>query len=162
MVKILEIGCGEEKIFAESICIDVRQTSIVDVICDARKLPFADNTFDHVYASHVIEHFSHLYTEKLLEEWIRVLKRNGRIEIRCPDLRIRSLLYFLFPTKQNIENIYGGQDYEYNFHYAGFSFLQLKRLLNDHNMISVKRLLDGYRGIPFLPSDLHVTGKKEL
>jgi predicted SAM-dependent methyltransferase len=159
---ILEIGCGEEKIFFGSICIDVRRTSIVDVVCDARKLPFPNEMFDHIYASHIIEHFSHRDIEKILQEWIRVLKKNGKLEIRCPDLRIRSLLYFLFPTKQNIENIYGKQDYEYNFHYTGFSFQQLKQLLNNHQIKSVKRVFDGYKGIPFLPSDLHMIGIKEF
>src|SRR4030042_2978456 len=149
MVKILEIGCGEEKIFPESICIDIRKTPVVDVVCDARKLPFCDKIFDHVYASHIIEHFSYLHTEELLKEWVRVLKKEGKIEIRCPDLRMRSLLYFLFPTSKNIQNIYGRQDYEYNFHYTGFSFSLIRALLNKHYIISVKRVLDGYKGIPF-------------
>jgi predicted SAM-dependent methyltransferase len=86
MKKVLEIGCGNKKIFSKSVCTDVRKTPVVDVVCDARDLPFEDNSFDHVYASHIIEHFSHKETQNVLDEWIRVLKENGILEIRCPDV----------------------------------------------------------------------------
>jgi predicted SAM-dependent methyltransferase len=54
----LDIGCGEIK--KGDIGLDFRRTKFVDVIADARMLPFKSESFEHVYSSAVIEHFSHL------------------------------------------------------------------------------------------------------
>ena len=92
---ICEIGCGDEKIFADSIGVDIRMTKVVDIIADVNYLPFKNGCFDLIYSSHVIEHFSHIIVKMVLSEWIRVLKAGGQFEIRCPDLRARSFLLFL-------------------------------------------------------------------
>lgn len=157
---ILEIGCGDQKAIDGSIGVDIRQTEKVDIIADARKLPFKDSCFDHVYSSHLIEHFAHWEVKEVLHEWVRVLKPGGEFELRCPDLRARSLLFFLSPTWKNVKNIYGGQDYPENHHKCGFSYNLLKELLEQRGINRVKRIIRGYLGIPFLPDCLHVKGIK--
>ena len=157
---ILEIGCGENKQFKESIGLDIRPLKCVDVVSDARKLPFEDNHFDHVYSSHVIEHFSHQEVESVLKEWVRVLKIGGIFEIRCPDFRMRTLFFALRPNWDDIKNIYGEQDYDANYHKCGFSYDLMKKILNKVGIIKIRRVYDGYKGIPFLPSDLHIKGIK--
>jgi predicted SAM-dependent methyltransferase len=157
---ICEIGCGENKEFFDSIAVDIRKTVKTDVIADARKLPFKDACFDQIYSSHAIEHFSHIEVESVLIEWIRVLKDDGIFELRCPDLRMRALIFFLKPSWGDIKNIYGGQDYRENYHNCGFTYGLLKEALNNSGIIRVKRILDGYKGIPFLPCDLHINGVK--
>jgi len=47
---------------------------------------FNDETLDYVYSSHLLEDFQD--TEKVLREWIRVLKPNGRLVIFCPDEKL--------------------------------------------------------------------------
>ena len=162
MVRILDIGCGELK-YDGSIGIDVRLTRSVDIIAYVGTkyyLPFRDNTFDKVYSSHVLEHFSHRETDDILKEWARVLKKNGTIEIIVPWLRIRALIFVLRPTRKEIINIYGGQDYIYNYHKCGFSFGIIKRKLLTAGFDEVKLIIDGYKFIPFLPSCLHVKARK--
>lgn len=159
MIK-LDIGCGEEEI-SNAIRVDIRKTDIVDVIADARFLPFKDATFDYVYSSHLIEHFSHRDVKSVLLEWIRVLKKGGTIEIRCPYLRIRALIFFLNPSWQNMKNIYGEQDHAFNYHKAGFSYGLLKHILKDCGITNIKRVIRGYKGIPFMPDCLHVQGVKK-
>ena len=139
----------------------MRKTSYVDVVADARKLPFKNGCFDHVFSSHLIEHFSHRDVQNVLSEWIRVLDLGGTLEIKCPDLRIRAVFYALDPSWKNIQNIYGEQDYVGNQHLCGFCFGSLKSLLEANGISNVKRVLDGFKGIPFLPNCLHVQGKKE-
>jgi len=158
---ILEIGCGENKVFKNSIGLDIRPLEGVDIVSDARKLPFEDNYFDHVYSSHVLEHFSHNEVKQVLREWIRVLKYGGIFEVRCPDFRIRTFIFALRPNWKDIKNIYGGQDYPQDYHLCGFSYSLLKGLLVDLGLVNIKRVFDGYKGIPFLPSDLHVIGIKK-
>jgi len=155
---ILDIGCGETK--KGDIGIDLRKTRFVDVLADARMLPFKGESFDHVYSSAVIEHFSHREVRKVIIEWTRVLRTEGTLEIECPDLRARAFLFFLNPSWKNIENLYGGQDYGENYHKCGFSYELLKALLESCGIRRVKRIIKGYKGIPFIPDCLHVKGVK--
>jgi len=161
MSLILDVGCGDNKIEG-AIGLDLRRTKNVDIIADAsaKYLPFKEGVFDHVYSSHIIEHFSHRLVKDIVKKWVRVLKKGGIFEIRCPWLRKTALYFFLNPTWKNIIHIYGGQDYEGNFHKCGFSFGLLKNLLEEcgiHKVIRVK----SYRGRPFIPIDLHVIGIKK-
>jgi len=81
----LEIGPGEKRIpgFETLNIIDGPQ---VDYIWDATKtLPFQDNTFDVVFASHIFEHIPWYQSEDVIKEWSRILKPNGWIEIWVPD-----------------------------------------------------------------------------
>jgi len=155
---MLDIGCGESK--KGDIGVDLRKTGSVDIVADARMLPFKDESFDHVYSSHLIEHLSHREVRNVLVEWVRVLKKGGIIEIRCPDLRARALPFFLNPSWQNVKNIYGEQDYIGNYHKCAFSFGLLKHLLESCGIRNVKRIIKGYKGVPFIPDCLHVKGVK--
>ena len=156
---ILDIGCGETK--KGDIGLDVRKIKGVDILADARVLPFRDNILDCVYSSHTIEHFSHREVRNIVSEWIRVLKHGGIVEILCPNLRARAFLFVLSPTWQNVENIYGGQDYLDNYHKCGFSFDLLKSILESNGIMNIKRIISGYKGIPFIPDCLHVKGIKK-
>lgn len=155
---ILDVGCGE--FVKADIRVDFRKTKCVNVIADARKLPFRAESFDKVRSSDVIEHFSHREVQKVVREWTRLLKVGGTLEIICPDLRARAFLLFLNPSWKNIENVYGGQDYEGNYHKCGFSYELLKALLNSCGIKQVKRIIKGYKGVPFIPDCLHVKGIK--
>ena len=146
----------------ESIGVDIRKAEKVDIIADARQLPFNDGCFDHVYSSNLIEHFSHFETKEVLHEWARVLKEGGVFELLCPDLQARALLFFLNPSWANIRRIYETHDYSENYHKCGFSYKLLKELLEQVGIKRVKRILKkrGYLGVPFLPDCLHVKGIK--
>jgi len=157
----LEIGVGEDKKNSRSLGLDIRRSVNVDILSDARFLPFKDSSIDSVYAAHVLEHFSHRETGSVIREWTRVLKPGGSLELRCPDLRIRALLFFFSPGPENVRNIYGGQEYPENYHRSGFSYGMLKEILKDCGITCVRRIFDGYKGIPGIPADLHLTGTKK-
>ena len=160
-MRMIDIGCGEKKVDG-AIGLDRRKTRSIDIIGDATMLPFKSNSFDKVYSAHTIEHFSHKETQNIAAEWVRILKTGGQLEIRCPWLRIRALLFFFNPTHKNVANIYGGQEYEGNFHKCGFSYGLLKELLESVGIGEIVRVFEkGPFGIPFC-SDLHIKGKKKL
>jgi SAM-dependent methyltransferase len=50
-----------------------RRTATVDVVAPGDDLPFEDDSYDFVFSSHVIEHFSDPI--KALYEWVRVARR---------------------------------------------------------------------------------------
>jgi len=53
-----------------------------------KKLPFSDNSFDVLYSSHVLEHFSYKDAIFFLQECYRVTNRNGIIRIVVPDMEL--------------------------------------------------------------------------
>jgi predicted SAM-dependent methyltransferase len=56
-------------------------------------LPFADDSVDYLYASHILEHFYPDLGERILRDAHRVLKKGGRIRICVPDLKHAVDLY---------------------------------------------------------------------
>ena len=60
----LDVGCGHHKM--GEIGIDREKTASVDILADARMLPFRDRVFDCVIAHHVLEHIPEV-TQAVLE-----------------------------------------------------------------------------------------------
>lgn len=52
---------------------------------DVRKLPFKDNYADYIIASEILEHIPLKDLNNTLREWVRVLKKGGRMVITVPD-----------------------------------------------------------------------------
>lgn len=64
------------------------QWNVRVLVRDLRKpLPFRENAFSVVYASHVLEHLYLVEAQRLLCECRRVLKSGGVIRLVVPDLR---------------------------------------------------------------------------
>jgi len=89
-MRCLEIGPGNKPIPGfETYNLDAkRKTDGKDSTYtgDARDLQiFNDETFDVVYASHIIEHIQWYQVEDTINEWTRILKPGGRLEIFTVD-----------------------------------------------------------------------------
>ena len=83
--RYLEIGSGTERIPGFE-TLDIVPGRSVDYVLDCtKKLPFRDQAFDVIYASHVLEHVPWYMVQQTLNEWVRILKRGGQIEIWVPD-----------------------------------------------------------------------------
>ena len=79
---ILDLGCGKAKRQA-AIGVDLFALPHVDVLCDLNgTLPFAENSVDGVYASHVIEHVEDFLG--LMQEIWRVSKPGAWVRIWTP------------------------------------------------------------------------------
>jgi predicted SAM-dependent methyltransferase len=130
----LNIGCGN-RVYKEypdgyeCINMDNRvDLPDVDLIADVRNISFPDNTFDYVLASDLIEHFTIKETKNLLLEWKRILKPDGILEIRTPNLKFIVEAYMKefgdhkhpHPADWFSYHVFGGQDYPGNFHYVLF------------------------------------------
>lgn len=128
-MKTLNLGCGN-RTFKEyppgysCINYDLREDlPNVDEVGDVKFLDvYLDNEFDYILASDIIEHFKIADTTLVLKEWMRVLKPNGIIEFRLPNLKVICEKYVkgIHNAKMTSWLLYGGQDYAGNFHYVGF------------------------------------------
>jgi SAM-dependent methyltransferase len=100
--RMLEIGPGYPRL-QDFETLNVTYNSNTDYICDASKrLPFRDNAFELVYASHVLEHLPWYRSELILKECARIIKPGGCLEIWVPDaLKISRLL---IQTEEGLNN----------------------------------------------------------
>ncbi|MBK8285344.1 MAG: methyltransferase domain-containing protein [Ahniella sp.] len=70
-------------------------SAAVDHLGNGRDLGrFSDESFDLIYASHVLEHFDWRHElPPVLKEWRRVLKPGGELHVSVPDLAILCRLF---------------------------------------------------------------------
>lgn len=89
--RLLDVGCGEEKVFPSALGVDNCKDNLLfgaqikpDFLCDtAERLPeFADASFDAVYSSHTLEHIEDY--QAALAEWWRLLKPGGHLILYLP------------------------------------------------------------------------------
>jgi SAM-dependent methyltransferase len=144
---IADLGSGPVSPYMHEgkvVSFDIREDVKPDVICDLRKIPVPDQTFDIVFSSHTLEHFGWSNIEKVLKEWCRILKVGGELRLVVPNLRYsakRVLEDSMMPTDFWV--LYGEQDYPKNFHAAGFTPNVLKALVESLGIFEDIQIKEG-------------------
>lgn len=82
---ILNLGSGTRRLSDKVMNVDVFEYSEVDLVADATKLPFEDNSVDGIINIALLEHVSK--THSILSETYRVLKPNGYIYSVAPFIQ---------------------------------------------------------------------------
>lgn len=93
--KVLNVGGNSKDIplpeqYAEfeHVLLDIDPRGSPDIVCDARKLTTLDAAqFDAVYCSHNLEHYYRHDVQKVLAGFLHVIKDNGFVHIRVPDIQ---------------------------------------------------------------------------
>lgn len=80
----LEIGCGTNRFSNTVLALDRGIASSADMICDAEKLPFRDNTFDFIFSSHCLKDFENPL--EVMHEWLRTIKTLGYLLLLLPNM----------------------------------------------------------------------------
>lgn len=89
----LNLGCGQNY-HPDWVNLDMYSSSpLVRAHNLLTGIPFGAATFDAVYHSHVLEHFSQSAARRLLEECLRVLKPGGVLRVVVPDLEAVAVGY---------------------------------------------------------------------
>lgn len=109
--------------------LDANPGPCVDHVADASNLSrFQDNSFEQIYASHVVEHFD--YQGQLLEtlkEWYRVMSPGGTLFVSVPDLDTLARLFVdrsrLSPDDRFLvmRMIFGGHIDKHDYHLVGLN-----------------------------------------
>ena len=94
MRKVLNVGGNNKTIplpsqYAgwEHVLLDIDPRGNPDVVCDARELlQLPGCEYDAVYCSHNLEHYHRHDAAKVLAGFVHVLKSEGFVHIRVPDL----------------------------------------------------------------------------
>ncbi len=114
--------------------IDIDPKVNPDLVCDAAKLPYDNNSIDEIYAGHLLEHFTLKEGHRALSEWKRVLKTGGIITITVPDTE-KGLSEF---RKGNIDLewfeqiVYGASDRDQQHHHQVFTEDILFSMISQH------------------------------
>jgi predicted SAM-dependent methyltransferase len=107
---------------------------------------FAAESFEQVYASHVIEHLG--YKAELptaLAEIHRVLKPGGAFFVSVPDLEVLCRLFVRPELKPEerfrvMRMMFGGQMDEHDFHKTGFTGHMMQAFLSGAGFSSIRRV----------------------
>jgi len=94
------------------------------LLCDIRQLSFVPkDSAEEILAYDILEHLPFSDSNATLKDWIRILKPEGKIVIRVPDLRLIAsrLMDANLPSFEAQRLIYGGQDYSTNYHMSGYT-----------------------------------------
>jgi glycosyltransferase involved in cell wall biosynthesis len=137
----LNLGCGRD-IRDGFLNIDIYSDDERVIGMDARQLKFNDNSVDFIKASNILELISHREIDGVLREWARVLKPEGEILIKCPNLRLQLsafnrgdwdidvLTYMMFGGQTNpADYICSAFDFEslsYKIRKAGFEIIDFE------------------------------------
>lgn len=144
----LHLGCGEKYLHGFK-HVDILPFDHVDYKTDINNLSiFNDSTVSEIYACHVLEHIKRADIQNVLKEWYRVLEVNGILRLAVPNFEAIVQEYLQNNNLSKLQGLlYGGQNYEYNFHYIAFDFNSIKSLLEDVGF----KLIERYDWREFLP-----------
>lgn len=149
----------------------------VDHVGNANDLSrFAADTFDAIYASHVVEHLD--YKDELaatLAGWNRVLAPGGKIYLSVPDMDV--LAKFLLDKArltvderfQVMRMLFGGHIDKYDYHVVGLNEEFLGYFLNVSGYVNIQKvpgfgLFDDASSLVFkgVPISLNMRAEKPL
>jgi predicted SAM-dependent methyltransferase len=142
----LNLGCGNRKIHG-FINIDASSECDPDIVCDIRKISEKYSNIELIYACHVLEHFpfkpncfQNITWKQVVEDWYKALKIGGVLRIAVPDFESACKRYLQTSNLDEIIHLlYGGQKYDFDFHYNCWDFASLKRDLLEIGFKEVKK-----------------------
>lgn len=123
----LNLGCGWD-IKDGYLNIDFQSFHSPTLVADITNLDMLpSNYYEEIIAQDVLEHIKRIRTQEVLNEWSRLLKPNGIIKLRVPNILGLAKL-FTWEDKKPIneqENLiqclFGTQAYDGDYHYTTFT-----------------------------------------
>jgi len=130
----LEFGCGERPTKEGYKTCDIRDLPGVDFACPAWEIDqhVDANTVDSIFSRHFFEHLTFKQGDYLLEVWLKILKRGGRVEMMLPNMRAH-VQQWLDKDSRAQRNIYGHQRGDFldvwDVHKSGYDVDTLRELV---------------------------------
>ena len=170
----LNLGCGD-KILPGYTNVDVvteRAGNKPDINCDIRELSIFESDYaDEILAVHVVEHFWRWEVNKIILEWIRVLKPGGKLILECPNLKsaceefLKNPDLNALPGKEGQRTMwvfYGDPRWQdpLMVHRWGYTPQSLGRLLHECGLKNLKQEPAQFKLRE--PRDMRITGVKPI
>jgi hypothetical protein len=136
---VLRLNIGAGHIPMEGfVNVDMRELPGIDVVATVDDLPFEPGTVDEIFSSHTLEHFpQEVLRRQLLPYWSSLLKPGGSLVTIAPDLEAMTADYRNgeTPFEDFREVLYGGQEYEGDAHFTGFTPESFSKLLLEAGLV---------------------------
>jgi predicted SAM-dependent methyltransferase len=141
----VELASGERPREGYLHC-DMRRLESTDLACRVESLPFAGGSVEDLLASHIIEHFPYARVGEVLAEWRRVLSPGGTLRIITPNLGYIAHGYVegWLEHAEARNRLYGGQDYEGNYHFNMFDSPSLALALREAGFRNIHDVTASY------------------
>jgi SAM-dependent methyltransferase len=123
-------------------------------------LPYPDESVDEIVASHVLEHFPHGQISAVVKEWVRALKKGGRIRIAVPDFRLIAEGYLQGHAAPHESFLMGGQVDGNDFHQSIFDRDRLRKLLAENDLVLLRPWESDIADCAAYPISLNLEGYK--
>jgi predicted SAM-dependent methyltransferase len=143
----VNVGAGHI-IMPDHLNVDMRELPGIDIVADVHRLPFAEQEVSEIYSAHLLEHFPlEGLRRRILPYWVSLLEDGGKLVSIVPDVEtmVREHAAGRMPFSDFIEVMYGGQEYEGDFHFWGYSKESLTALLEEVGLQDVKVVEEGRR-----------------
>ena len=141
----VNLGSGHLPI-AGFVNVDVRELPGVDVVARVDDLPFEPGSLTEIYSAHTLEHFpEEELRRRLMPYWVGLLEPGGTFRVVVPDMEAMTKEYargtMAFETLRNVA--YGGQEYDGDFHFTGFTPATLSALLESSGLRDARVIASG-------------------
>ena len=134
----LNLGAGRTKIPGFiSVDFEMPSTGEIDLIADARKLPFKDNSCTEIVSYHMIEHISRPDVIPMFKHWLRILSNGGKLSLELPNFDKIAESYLL-GKKDLMVHMFGHQTSNGQYHFWGYSPDSLKEDLESVGFKNIK------------------------
>lgn len=143
----LNLGCGHLPVDGY-VNVDMREMPGVDVVSAVDDLPFGEGEVDEVFSAHLLEHFpEEQLRRRLLPYWFGLLRPGGTFRAVVPDgnAMLDGFAAGEIPFADLRAVLYGGQEYEGDFH---------------HTLLTAETLGDLLRGAGFTDVAVEASGRR--
>jgi hypothetical protein len=143
----LNLGCGHIPL-PGFINVDMRDLPGVDVIAECGALPFESGSVDEIFSAHLVEHFpQEELIRRLLPYWQSLLRPNGTFRAVTPDgaAMVAGVADGSYGFEEFREVLFGGQDYEGDFHYNLLTPESLARVVEQAGFVAPEVPVRGRR-----------------
>jgi len=141
--RILNVGCGNNSYGTDFVDLYPARKDVKECDISKEKLPYRDDTFDQVFSSFVFEHLAN--PEFVLKEMIRVLKKDGELEIHTNNAG----WWAYHNSRSKVKTHYGGYEEKgrsgggtgegtEDKHYALYTWHHLKNHLESVRLKNIK------------------------
>lgn len=127
----LNLGCGHIALDGY-LNVDRRALPGVDIVAEVDQLPFETEQVDEIFSAHLLEHFpQEQLVRQLLPYYYSLIRSGGQFHAVVPDAEamIREYNNGGYPYEDLREVLYGGQDYDGDFHFNMFTPASLSKML---------------------------------
>jgi hypothetical protein len=141
----LNLGCGHIALDGY-LNVDRRALPGVDIVAEVDRLPFGEGQLAEIFSAHLLEHFPQEQLRRsLLPYYFGLLRAGGKFAAVVPDAEamLRHYAAGSYPYDDLREVLYGGQDYDGDFHFNMFTPASISDYLREAGFINPQVLASG-------------------